>query len=75
MVEHMGLKIIASGPLNVITSLPNIMKIYQAVQKLLMGDTQTGRQPGGLISLLSFLESRLKSEVCSRVSKPFSATC
>jgi hypothetical protein len=36
------------------------MKIYLAVQKLLLGDTQTDRQTGDLISLLSFLESRLK---------------
>jgi hypothetical protein len=38
------------------------MKIYQAVQKLLVGDLQTERQTGDLISLLSFLESRLKME-------------
>jgi hypothetical protein len=30
-------------PLNGITSLPNIMKIYHAVQKLLVGDTETDR--------------------------------
>jgi hypothetical protein len=36
------------------------MKIYQAVKKLLMGDTQTDRLTGGLVSLLSFLESRPK---------------
>jgi hypothetical protein len=36
------------------------MKIYQAVQKLLVGGTQRDRQTGDLISLLSFLESRLK---------------
>jgi hypothetical protein len=35
------------------------MKIYQVVQTLLVGDTQTDRQTGVLISLLSFLESRL----------------
>jgi hypothetical protein len=35
--------------------MPNFMKIYQAVQKLLVGDRQTG----DLISLLSLLESRL----------------
>jgi hypothetical protein len=35
------------------------MKIYQAVQKLLVGDRQTG----DLISLLSFPESRLKLAV------------
>jgi hypothetical protein len=34
------------------------MKIYQAVQKLLVGTyRQTDRQTGDLISLLSFLES------------------
>jgi hypothetical protein len=32
------------------------MKIYQTVQKLLVRDTQTG----DLISLLSFVESRIK---------------
>jgi hypothetical protein len=36
------------------------MKNYQAFQKLLMGDTQSDRQTGDLISLLSFMESRLK---------------
>jgi hypothetical protein len=46
--------------LNGITSQPNIMKIYQAVQKLLVGDIQTHTQTGDLISLLSFLESSLK---------------
>jgi hypothetical protein len=35
------------------------MKIYKAVQKLLMGDRQTG----DLISLLSFLESRIKRDL------------
>jgi hypothetical protein len=45
--------------LNGLTSVPNVMKIYQAVQKLLVGDTQTDRETGDLISLLSFLESRL----------------
>jgi hypothetical protein len=45
--------------LNVITSVPNFMKMYQAVQKLLVWDTQTDRQTFNLISLLSFLESRL----------------
>jgi hypothetical protein len=38
---------------------PNIMKTYQAVQKLLVEDSQTGV----LVSLISFLESRLKSEI------------
>jgi hypothetical protein len=37
--------------------LTNFMNIYEAVQKLFMGDRQTG----DLIKLLSFLESRLKS--------------
>jgi hypothetical protein len=49
-------------------SLTNTMKMYQAVQKLLVGDTQTDGQthththtkPGDLISLLSFLESRIR---------------
>jgi hypothetical protein len=38
------------------------MKIYQAVQKLLVEDTdsQTDSQTAHLINLLSFLESRLK---------------
>jgi hypothetical protein len=38
------------------------MKFYQAVQKLLLGDTDRhmDRQTGDLISLLNFLESRLK---------------
>jgi hypothetical protein len=49
--------------LNGITSLPNIMKIYQAVQKLLVGHTHTHThtETGDLISLLSFLEGRLKN--------------
>jgi hypothetical protein len=47
-------------PLNGITSVPNFMKIYQAVQKLLVGDRQTGIQTGNLISLLSLLKSMLK---------------
>jgi hypothetical protein len=37
--------------------------MYQAVKKLLVGDTQTDtqdRQNGDLISLLSFVENRLK---------------
>jgi hypothetical protein len=43
------------------------MKIYHAVHKLLVGGhtdewTETDRQTGDLISLLSFLESRLKIE-------------
>jgi hypothetical protein len=38
------------------------MKIYQAVQKVLVGETD--RQTGDLISLLSFLESGLK--VCPK---------
>jgi hypothetical protein len=44
------------------TSLLNVIKIYQLVQKLLGGDTQTeDRQTGDLISLnLLFKESRLK---------------
>jgi ubiquitin C-terminal hydrolase len=41
-------------PLNGITSVPNFMKIYQAIQKLLVGDIQTDKQTGDFISLLSF---------------------
>jgi hypothetical protein len=44
--------------LNDIISVPNFMKIYQAVQKLLVRDTDG--QIGDLISILSFLESKLK---------------
>jgi hypothetical protein len=43
--------------LNGISYVPNFIKIYQAVQKLIAG---THRQTGDLISLLLFLESRLK---------------
>jgi hypothetical protein len=43
MIEAMGLKnYCIEVPLNGITSTPNFMKIYQAVQKLLAG-TQTDR--------------------------------
>jgi hypothetical protein len=49
-------------PFNGTTSVPNFMKLYQAFEKLLVGGThrRTDRQTGDLISLLSFLESRLK---------------
>jgi hypothetical protein len=40
MIEGMGLKLLHPVPLNGITSVPNFMEIYQAVQKLLLGDTQ-----------------------------------
>jgi hypothetical protein len=46
--------------MNGITSVPNIMKIYQAVQKSLLGDLHKHIKTGDLISLLSVLESRLK---------------
>jgi hypothetical protein len=36
-------------PLNIIASVPNFMKIYQAVQKLLVGDTQTRTQRDRLV--------------------------
>jgi hypothetical protein len=45
------------------TSLPYIMKTCHAVQRLLVGDTETDRQTGDMISLLSFLEIRLKMDV------------
>jgi hypothetical protein len=61
MDEEMGLKIIVSMPCS--PCLPNFMKIYQLVQKLLGGgaqkDRQTHTQSDDLISLLSFLESRM----------------
>jgi hypothetical protein len=42
IIEAMGMKIIAwRSPWR---STPNFMKIYQAVQKLLVGDTETDRQ-------------------------------
>jgi hypothetical protein len=45
------------------------MKIYKAVQKLLMGDTHTDRhtQTGDLISLYLFLESGLKWIRCVNI--------
>jgi hypothetical protein len=46
--------------MNSIIHIPNFMKMYQSVQKLLLRDTQADRQIGDLISLLSFLESKLK---------------
>jgi hypothetical protein len=53
MIEAMVLKIYGiEVPLNDITSVPNLIKIYQAVQKLLADDMQTDRQTGDLISLL-----------------------
>jgi hypothetical protein len=47
--------------MNGITSLPNVMKIYPAVQKSLVEDIQIDTRTSDMISLLSFLESRLKS--------------
>jgi hypothetical protein len=48
------------------TSLLNFIKIYQLVQKLLKGDTQTDRQTGDLTSLtFLFKESRLKKPKAS----------
>jgi hypothetical protein len=40
--------------LNGISYLLDFIKIYQAVKKLLVGDTYTDRQTGDLISLLLF---------------------
>jgi hypothetical protein len=44
--------------------LLNFMKIYQLIQKLSMGDTQTDKQHDDLISInvLFLKESRLKTE-------------
>jgi hypothetical protein len=72
MIEDMGLKIIAliEVPLIGTTSIPDFIKIYQAVQKLLVGHTHTHthtererereRLTSNLISLLPFFENRLK---------------
>jgi hypothetical protein len=43
---------------NGIICLTNVMKIHRSVQNLLVGDRQ--KRVGDLISLLSFLENRLK---------------
>jgi hypothetical protein len=51
-------------PLNVIACIPYFMKTYQVVQKLFVGDTQTG----DLISLCSSLESRLKIVASKSIS-------
>jgi hypothetical protein len=56
MVEATQIKITAS---NGIACLPNFVKIYQFVHKLLGG---THGQTGDLTSLLPFLESRLKRQ-------------
>jgi hypothetical protein len=40
--------------------LNGFMKIYEAVQKVLVGDPQTHRQTGDVISILLFFECRLK---------------
>jgi hypothetical protein len=55
--------------LNVIISIPNFMKIYKAVQKLLMVDPHTDRhtQIGDLISMYLFLESGLKWIRCLNI--------
>jgi hypothetical protein len=48
-IEAYGIKhYFIEVPLNGITSVPDVITIYQAVQKLLVGDRQTG----DLISLL-----------------------
>jgi hypothetical protein len=36
-IEHYCIEVLLNG----ITSVPNFMKVYQAVPKLLVGDTQT----------------------------------
>jgi hypothetical protein len=53
--------------LNVIASITNILKIYQSVQKILVGDIERHTQTGDLISLLSFLESRIKIDFFSTI--------
>jgi hypothetical protein len=56
-IEAMVFKLLHRGPLEGHYFRPNFIKIYQEVQKLLAG---THRQTGYLISLLLFLENRLK---------------
>jgi hypothetical protein len=71
-IKKYGMEVTFNG----MTSLPNFIKIYQLVQKLLGGgdtDGQTDRQDGDLISLtFLFKESRLKMkfglEKCARIS-------
>jgi hypothetical protein len=48
------------------------MKIYQAVQKLLVWDPKGDRQTGEMISLISILESGLKIQeyYCSLTAVP-----
>jgi hypothetical protein len=75
MIEAMGLKCCIEVPLNGITSVPNFMKIYQPAQKLLVVKTQTDghtdRQARDLISLPSFLESRLKKFLNDKTGKAY----
>jgi hypothetical protein len=55
MVEDLELKIYGiEVHWNTITSILNIMKIYQPVQKLLEGHTHTERQTVDFISLFHF---------------------
>jgi hypothetical protein len=58
MAEATRLKCGVQVIFNCITCLQNCMKIHQSVQKLFVGDTH--RQAGDLLSVLSFLESRLQ---------------
>jgi hypothetical protein len=58
-IKKYGVEVTFNG----MTSLLNFIQIYQLVQKLLAGDTQTDRQTGALISLtFLFKESRLKKD-------------
>jgi hypothetical protein len=55
--------------LNDITSVPNVIKIYQAVQKVLVGDTQTDWRFDKPIFIL---ESRLKLQISDcRLPTPY----
>jgi hypothetical protein len=53
----MVLKLLHQGPLEWLTSVPNLISFYQAVQELLVGDKQTG----DLISLITIFHNRLKT--------------
>jgi hypothetical protein len=43
MIEAVGLRILHRGPLEWHYLLKNVIKLYQAVRKLLVGNTQTDR--------------------------------
>jgi hypothetical protein len=61
MIEATALKIMTSRPPSMVfTSLLNLMKIYQLVQKFIMGDTQTDRQHDIISLIFAYKKSRQK---------------